>query len=180
MELAENGSGYVMFFKLAIWYGFIMVAFSAISVLKAIENVRGTSCTSEDNPSTTFDVYLLTGLPVCVKDWVSIHSVANYGIYKFDNTELSWMLIAMCASWFVLAVYHHQILVTNKEVDRLSDTPSDWTLMVRGLPSDESEDHITRNFEAYGTMGTLPCKVKKVCLAYNSSEYEELEKKVTM
>ena len=50
--------------------------------------------------------------------------------------------------------------------------------MVRGLPSDENEDHITRNFEAYGTMGTLPCQVKKVCLAYRSSDYEEMEKKV--
>lgn len=52
--------------------------------------------------------------------------------------------------------------------------------MVRGLPSDENEDHITRNFEAYGTMGTLPCQVKKVCLAYRSSDYEEMEKKVNM
>ena len=106
MQLAENGSGYVMFFKLTIWYGVIMVVFSFISVIKAIENVRGKSCISDGDRSILTDPYLLTGLPICIKDWVSIHSVANYSIYRVDTMELQWMMITMFASWFVLAVYH--------------------------------------------------------------------------
>ena len=179
-ELADIGSGYVMFFKLITWYAGLMLVFAIIAVVKAIANANGDGCLSTADLPPNSDPYTSASLPVCVKDWVSVHSVANYGIFKTDESELLWMMMVLIVNWVVLSAFHQLVGVTAKQAEKLSDTPSDWTVMVKGLPDDENEDHITRNFEAYGTMGTLPCKVKKVCLAYNSSEYEELEKKVTM
>lgn len=186
MELAELGAGYVMFFKMVIFFGAIMIGFSVIGVLKAVSNFKGTSCISESEANTIssnsltllFNGYIAIGFPVCTEDWITVHSVANYGIFYTDDDELTWMLIAMIAYWFVLAICNHYIKANNKDIDRLSDTPSDWTMMVRGLPPDEPAGDIKANFEMYGTMNKMPCVVKKVTLAYECDQYEEKEAKV--
>ncbi len=184
MELAELGAGYVMYFKIVMFFGAIMIGFAVIGVLKSIQNFRSNLCLTQEevnnNPITNlaYNAYVLLQFPLCIEDWITVHSVANYGIFNTDETELTWMMIAMLAYWFVLAICNHFIKANNKEIDRLSDTPSDWTLMVRGLPPDETANDIKANFEMYGTMNKMPCVVKKVTIAYECDEYEEKEKKV--
>lgn len=191
MELSELGAGYVMFFKLVIFFGGILIVFSVINIIKAIANFGGSWCISESEykaMSTSSSIgslpktinYVLLDLPVCNEDWVTVHSIANYGVFIVDEAEKSWMMIALLAYWFVLAICKHYIDATNKEIDRKSDLPSDWTLMVRGLPPDESIADIKNNFEMYGTLGKMPCPVKKISMAYRCSEYEELAKKVDL
>jgi hypothetical protein len=183
MDLADLGAGYVMYFKMIIFFGFIWVFYLVINVVKLIANTKAGYCTSNDNlvfsNSTSNEMqYLKAGLAPCSLDWVTIHSQANYGIMNVDSTEKSLMLVFFIIYWIFLAVCKEWLKRTNKQIDVNNDTPSDWTIIVRGLPKDESAEQIKANFEAFGALGKEVCYVKKVNIAYNCEEYVKKFEKV--
>lgn len=183
MDLADLGAGYVMYFKLVIFFGALMVLFSVINVIKALSNTTKGHCLSSS--ATTKDItntslyYTKQGYPVCTLDWVTVHSVANYGIENVDTTEKTWVFIFFLVYWFMLSGIKSYVKKTNKLIDINNDTPSDWTLIVKGLPKDEPVEQIKANFEAYGALGRSFCTVKKINLAYSCAEYLKLEAKVS-
>lgn len=96
MDLADLGAGYVMYFKMVIFFGIIMILFSIISVIKAISNsTKGycTTSTSSVSISSNAAIYPLKGWQVCSFDWITAHSVANYGVMNVDSQEKTWVLI---------------------------------------------------------------------------------------
>lgn len=182
MDLADLGAGYVMYFKMVIFFGIIMILFSIISVIKAISNsTKGycTTSTSSVSISSNAAIYPLKGWQICSFDWITAHSVANYGVMNVDSQEKTWVLIFFLFYWFTLSGLKSYIKKTNKSIDVNNDTPSDWTLIVKNLPKDEPAEQIKANFEAYGALGKMPCYVKKVNLAYKCDEYVKLAAKVS-
>ena len=173
MELADMGSGYVLYFKMVIFFGCISVFFCLINVIKAASNVSKGYC------STSQDTYNALG-HVCVRDWVTVHSVVNYNIFVEDKTEKAWMLVFWIAYTLTLSVCKVFIKRTNKTVDNTNDTPADWTLMVKGMPPSESLEAIKLNFERFGAPQSknMTCHVKKINRAYKLDEYLKQEKKV--
>ncbi len=167
------GSGYVLYFKMVIFFGGISVFFCLINVIKAISNISKGFCKSDQK------AYLLLGHQ-CVRDWVTVHSVVNYSIFAEDTTEKAWMLVFWIVYALVLSICKVYIKRTNKSVDVMNDTPADWTLMVKGMPQSEPIEAIKRNFEQYGAPPgkNIPCYVKKINRAYNLDEYLKQEKKV--
>lgn len=181
LELADLGAGYVMYFKLVIFFGFLLIMFSVINVIKAISNTGKKYCvTSADGTISTGNAanYAAAGYPPCIRDWITVHSIANYGISNVDTQEKAWVFVFFLLYWFVLSGCKSYIKKTNKVIDINNDTPSDWTLIVKDLPKDEPAEQIKANFEAYGALGKMVCTVKKVNLAYSCSEYLQLEAKV--
>ena len=162
------GAGYVVYFKMVTFFGIIITLFVLINFIKIISNIRGTQCSG--------GIYAFQYQP-CVKDWITVHSVANYGIQKEDGTEKGWVLVYWIAYSMALSVCKLYIKSTNKEVDKLNDTPSDWTMMVSGMPVVESEESIRQNFEAFGHIN-MRCDVKKVNRAYKLDEF--LKKEASM
>lgn len=174
MELADMGSGYVLYFKMVILFGCISVIFCLINVIKAVSNISTGYCKA-DQP-----LYLALGHQ-CVLDWVTVHSVVNYNIFKEDGTEKAWMLVFWIVYSFGLSICKVYIKRTNKSVDVMNDTPADWTLMVKGMPQSEPLEAIKHNFQQFGAPPSknMICHVKKINRAYNLDEYLKQEKKVT-
>jgi hypothetical protein len=174
MELADMGSGYVLYFKMVIFFGCISVFFCLINVIKAISNVSAGFCKTDQK------AYVALGHQ-CVRDWVTVHSVVNYSIFKEDGTEKAWMLVFWIVYSLALSICKVYIKRTNKSVDVMNDTPADWTLMVKGMPQSEPLEAIKQNFEQYGAPPgkNILCSVKKINRAYNLDEYLKQEKKVT-
>ena len=167
MDLADLGAGYVMYFRMIIFFSGIWIFYLIINVIKVIANLRGSGCKlgGIDSP------YLTMGLPACSADWITVHSIANYGIILVDTTEKSWVLIFFIAYWAFLSMCKAWLKRTNKLIDISNDTPSDWTIIVRNLPKDEPVEQIQANFEAFGALGRHVCPVKKVNLAFNCESY---------
>ena len=177
MELGDIGAGYVLYFKLCILFGFIMLVFSVINAIKLIANLKGGYCISDT--SKTVNPYLGLGYVVCNLDWITIHSIANYGVMNVDGAEKDWILVYFLVYWLALSFCRAYLTRTNKTIDNVNDTPSDWTIMVKGLPIDEPVEQIKANFETFGALGKMVCKIKKISLAYNCEEYNDLFEKVT-
>lgn len=181
MDLADLGAGYVMYFKMVIFLGFSMSLFLLINIIKAISNIRQGHCISSTTTSGLSGdalIYSKKGWPICSLDWVTIHSAANYGVERVDSQEKTWVFIFFLLYWFLLSGCKAYIKKTNKAIDINNDTPSDWTLIVKGLPKDEHPDQIKANFEAYGALGKMVCTVKKVNLAYKCDEFVKMQGKV--
>lgn len=184
MDLADLGAGYVMYFKMIIFFGVIWVFYLVINAVKVLANTKKGYCTSKDNlvfkaNSTEPELqYIKNGLPPCSLDWVTLHSQANYGIMNVDTDEKTFVLLFFIAYWFFLSICKQWLKKTNKQIDNSNDTPSDWTLIVRGLPSDEPAEQIKANFEAFGANGKEVAYVKKVNIAYNCEEYVKKFEKI--
>lgn len=134
MDLAELGAGYVIYFKMIIVFGGIALGVAILNVFKLVNNLQGSRCVSGGQLQADADsrVYVGLGYPPCEFDWISAHSVANFGIDRVDDSEKSVTLVCCVAYWLVLAFVKNWIKRVNKEIDRMNDTPSDWTLMVAG------------------------------------------------
>ena len=188
MDLADLGAGYVMYFKMVMFFGALMILFALLNIIKAIANTRGGHCVSS---STTFSsstiitisdkrglVYSAKKYPLCNLDWITVHSIANYGIEIVDDQEKTWVFLYFLLYWFLLSAVKSYIKKTNKVIDILNDTPSDWTLIVKNLPVDEPAELIKNNFERFGNLGKTVSYVKKINLAYRCEEYNKLFAKV--
>lgn len=172
MDLADLGAGYVMYFRMIIFFSGIWVFYLVINVIKVAANVKSNYCVSVGSLATTNSKnYTSAGYPACTFDWISSHSVANYGIVEVDNTEKTWVLLFFIAYWVFLSLCKAWLKNTNKAIDINNDTPSDWTLIVRNLPKDEPAEQIKANFEAFGALGREACPVKKVNIAFNCESY---------
>jgi hypothetical protein len=178
MEFADLGAGYVMYFRMITFFSGIWLFYLLINVIKVFANVRGDYCTSKNtvsslavNSSSNALMYTKLSLPICSLDWVTSHSVANYGTLIADGTEKSWVMVFFIAYWAFLSLCKAWLKKTNKQIDINNDTPSDWTLIVRNLPKDEPAEQIQANFEAFGALGREVCQVKKVNIAFNCESY---------
>jgi hypothetical protein len=183
MDLADLGAGYVMYFKLVIAFGLIMIVACVPSFFKLSRTVSGNECLSESdlsNPTLLLkNTYYLYGMArkdmnvICTKDWITVHSIANYGWSK-DTTERDWSVFLVLLYWVILSFIKTYIKRTNKTIDVKNDTPSDWTLMVSNLPPDEPAETIAKNFQESGSNGGVPCYVSKVNFAYKTEEFDKL------
>src|SRR3990167_578612 len=187
MELADLGAGYVMYFKLVIAFGLIVILVCIPSIFKLAKNVSSNRCLSETdltNPKVTIqNEYFLYSLAqkdpdlICLKDWITVHSVANFGWNK-DTSERDWSVFLVLIYWVILSFIKVYIKRTNKTIDVKNDTPSDWTLMVSNLPPGEPAEMIAKNFQESGANGGVQCFVTKINFAYKTEEFDKLAEEV--
>lgn len=131
MELAEIGEGYVIFFKLIVYLGWICTVFVAINIYKTTVNFMGSYCIPRPNgqaqDTTLSDQF---SDPQCFVDWITPHSIANYGVRNVDMPERSMMVIYLGLLCIALAIFYNRILKIDQLIDCKNDTPSDFTLQV--------------------------------------------------
>ncbi len=125
MELSDHGSGYILFFCLEKLAFIICLALAALSIYKLYVNLDGKYCISVDDP-----VYkaFLSAINVCIKDWITIHSVANYGMQNKNDKLL--MIAFFVILLLFLAYYQVYLKKISHNADQGNDVPSDWTVVV--------------------------------------------------
>lgn len=174
MELADLGEGYVLFFKLMIYFGFIAIFFYGINIYKVAVNLRGSVCVerSPEYHDSDLKTFGKDTVPPCFKDWINQHSVANYGVNRIDAIERGLMVAFLSVFWLSMAFVYNRLLAVSKQIDEANDTPSDWTLMLKNVPLDQDEQTILHNLEndIFFSKGAK-IEIKKVSLAYNLEEY---------
>jgi hypothetical protein len=135
VDMGEMGSGYVLFFhliKLCIWICFL---FGLANIYKIVANSKGKNCFNATDP-----VYaMFKTLPaVCQKDWITTHSIANYGFET--NYVDKWIMLGFFLLTFLILVFYYPCFSSlGIKIDRKTDMPSDWTIQV-GIYDDSSKE----------------------------------------
>lgn len=145
MDLAEIGEGYVLYFKLIIYFGCITLVLLGINIYKLVINFEGEFCTPRPEGAVLDTKFSSDNYdaPPCYIDWITPHSIANYGIAYTDMAERAMMVIFLGLFYFALAIVRHRILKISGVIDSKNDTCSDFTLTVGSLLSSSIIYHCT-------------------------------------
>lgn len=98
---------------------------SLMNIYKFFVNIDGKACVEEKNPEL---IKRLQAMRICISDWITSHSVANYGKQDvYDKLFMVGFLILMLIilAWTIVVI-KRLISVT----DYLNDVPEDWTIAV--------------------------------------------------
>lgn len=141
IELSELGIGYVFFFKIFTFSILIYTMLSSIGIYKSILNFSSGHCISQEAilSNSTYSAqggsceYWRRGHPPCVLNFITIFSLANFGLSRTDLLEQLLLLITWIVMVVGLALMRGWMLSTSKAVDFTADSPGDFSIMVSGL-----------------------------------------------
>ena len=119
-DMGELGSGYVSFFYLAKLCFWICFLFGMANIYKVRANWGGNNCSSQLDP---------TSQSACRVDWITIHSIANYG-YGIDYTDKGIIIAFFGLILLILIFYYPHLKNLGEKLDLRTDMPSDWTVEV--------------------------------------------------
>ena len=125
-DFGELGSGYVAFFSLSKLCIGLCFVFILANIYKIRANSQSTFCFSPADPSYEH-VKTLPG--VCVRDWITVHSIANYG-YAVDNTDKAIIIAYFGVCLLIFIFFYPHMNDLTEVIDKKSDMPSDWTVEV--------------------------------------------------
>lgn len=174
VELADYGSGYVAFFsltKLCFWLCFVFIIFN---IDKIKRNVDTNNCFSSNDPNYH---YLISLEGSCGRDWVTVHSIANYG-YGIDYYDKGVMLGFFGALIIILTLYYPYFKGLCEKIDKASSVPSDWTIQMKNVSDGVTETDVENLFNNYEIMPGVKATVYKVNSSYDLTEYEVQNHKV--
>lgn len=176
IDLGEMGAGYVAFFKLIKLLIFLCFLFALANIYKIIANSKGTNCF--DTSSELYQA-VKSQPTVCGRDWVTLHSIANYG-FKIDYIDKGIVLGYFFVFLLVLIFYYPNFSTLGERIDKKSDLPSDWTVQVvsydqiKDVTSEVTEADLRNYFNGSDTLpGTIGGRVEKINTSYNLEEYEK-------
>lgn len=186
MQLAEIGEGYVLYFKLIIYVGWFAVIFFAINIYKTAVNFMGSYCIARptnQQPDTTLSD--ASADPQCFIDWITPHSIANYGVRNIDMAERAMMVIYLGIFWGALALFYHLVMKIDGVIDCKNDTPSDYTLLVASfyqitdLPVEHDSEAIKKHLEGSQTFkGGEDVEITKISQVFRIEKYITLVSKI--
>lgn len=144
MDLVELGDGYVLYFKMIIYFVCITVVILGINIYKLVVNFKGDHCSVRPAGADLDTTIQSNGeVPPCYIDWITPHSIANYGIGETDIPERCLMVIFLGLFWCTLAGIRHRVLVISNIIDCKNDTCSDFTLTVTNILLSSKTCHYT-------------------------------------
>jgi hypothetical protein len=133
IELAGYGPGYVIYFSMLKLTLFLCLVLGLVNIAKIYRNFHSERCNSTDQ-IFAIDLNLSNqDNTVCRKDWITYHSVANYGAAKYDYIDRATMGVFFAFYTIVIGLYNCYLEILSKRVKRESSTPANWTLAVRVL-----------------------------------------------
>lgn len=181
MELVDLGEGYVLLFKMMIYFGILSLCFYGINIYKIVANFKGNVCLNSAVEIQGSDLkrFSSENLPPCHSDWVNPHSIANYGLKDQDLIERALMVAFLAVFWVAMGFVYRKILDICRDIDEANDTPCDWTLMFTNIPLAHDETTIAKNLLLEPKLANLKnIQIKKISIAYNLDEYLKLSDQI--
>lgn len=163
-ELASCGLGYPLYFQLIKYAVLMCIVMGILEIPKIVRNVSANSC-KETAP-----------VNVCQRDWITMHSVANYGTSRLDIDDKLWSIISVGLFLLLLEVVRYQ---TSKKIERLSpetSSASDWSVQIKFKLTRPSEDQIKSLI--YRIAPNV--KIQKINSCYKLDEFTEQFNKVSL
>ena len=127
MELAPLGQGYVTYFNMIKFVSCLTILLAIVNIWKLTENMKSHFCKASQQALLNFSV---KQRDVCMQDWITVHSVVNYGGSRFDLNDRLMMVGYLLL--FIILVGLYQVYL-----DKISliaalkhSTASHWSVVV--------------------------------------------------
>ena len=177
MDLGDYGTGYSLFFHMQKFTVYALFVLALCSIYSLARNAKGTQCLSVTDTETRS---LAEKMGICIKDWVTQHSIANWISKSAPNVDIfdQIFMIAFFVVYMIsLGLYHSVMKGKAQYIDQQTDEPSDWTVVMKELDPKTTEDDIRDYFKSF--VNTLPgynnegVEIVKINSSYKIKEYEE-------
>jgi len=171
-ELKFLGSGFPLFYNFLKYCMFILlVLLLSNGVYNLYTNYNGDFCTENGDKEEDG----------CKLNWMSKLSLPN----KMNNPSAMQIqqdlnLVSCFLIIVILLLFRRSQRRINAEIDELQNSPSDYTIMVRGIPTNKDSDY-NESLKNFFTNNIDPVKkynVTKVNLLWEIDEIEEIETKI--
>lgn len=176
-QLSDFGSGYVLLFILMKFLGILMLVLTVVNAFKVYRNLSSNYCFSANDPIIQI---IGNGLNLCIQDWITVHSIANYGLTVVDTWDKWIMVIYLILQNCFISAYGVYSKGEQIKIDQINDTPSDWTVMVMNIPSTESDNDIINQMEMISAVHqfTVLPKVEKINSTYKIEAFAKLSEEI--
>lgn len=161
------------FFSLVKFLIFALCIFGVLNIYKIQADVNGKFCVSEEQASK-----LPNNSFLCIKDWITRHSIANYGI-EIDSTDKALMCVFFGILLIAVGIFHAYSKKLAEEIDTKNDLPSDWTVILRGIGPEIADQDIALYFNQLKLKSGLSPEVISVNSSYKIDTYKVQMQKVT-
>jgi hypothetical protein len=166
-ELKELGPGIPMFYWLVKYmFGVLLFAFvlAGIACWASNDSADKASEWDEDNNST-------------VIDW----SIGNHGNPDDDSKSPAWQAILHIVAALLMLISYYRLKQwlqrKEQELDLEVITPSDYTVIVKGLGSDFDVKEVEEYFKNYGREDSKAVDIVKSNIVYDIAEFTALCRK---
>ena len=170
IDLADLGAGFPLYYEYLLLCGVLLVLlFAVVGIQGMVANKDGDIC----------DIMKLAYSPdddlYCKGGFIIEGSLGNRSSKKSIDVSNILSLIFVVIG-ILIGYYYRRIQgLTADEANRGSTTPSDYAIMVKGLPENETAENIKQFFEKSGKRSGL-ATVKKVIMSYYIADYVKLMK----
>ena len=168
-KIYHLGAGFPLYF-LCIQYsiGILLLLFLITGIYNIISNINGQDCEPTVNAEKIY----------CLQGYIISYAISN----KKEHAELLTAQVAVNLGG-VLAIilffhfFRYQFRKVEIEAEDKTTTPSDYTVVIEGIPPTATEEEISHFFEGFGTEA-MPIKIARVIKPYVMSDYIELTNKM--
>lgn len=127
MELAPLGQGYVTYFNMIKFTSCLTFILAIFNIWKLRENMMSHFCKFSQTAIVNFSV---KQRDVCVQDWVTVHSVVNYGGSRFDIIDRLVMIGYLLLFILLVGLYQVYLDKISLIAAQKHNTASHWTVVV--------------------------------------------------
>jgi hypothetical protein len=172
LELGSYGPGYVTYFSMVKFCMLLSFIFAVMNIPKLIRNLNGAQCIASDGPLLVFSIRQTN---VCRQDWITTHSVSNYGTKNRDTLDRLIMAIYLVVQLLLVSIYSAYLEGLSVKIRAETEDPRHWTLMVacseqiEGLDKHATEEEIKKLFEENHKQ--FNAKIYKINSCYRLEEY---------
>lgn len=128
MDFRTLGIGYVIIFKIVLYTILLFGIFMLSGIQKVAKNSRGLYCTASAKP--IYGYAEDKSIPECPLGWITVHSIANYGIENEDHGDSVAVILYVLLYWVSLSLILKEMGETSRHADSITDTPSDFAVVV--------------------------------------------------
>jgi len=173
IDLADLGAGFPLYYEYMVFCMVLLVLlFALVGIQGMVANHQGELCKAFQA------LYEFDDEDYCKGGFLIDYGLSNRS--SKDSWKVSNILSLVFVSIGILAGFYYRRIqgLTADEANRGATTPSDYAVMVKGLPETEKADKIKAFFEQFGKK-TGRCNVKKVIMSYYIADYVKLMKERT-
>jgi len=163
------GSGFVLFFQ------FIKYSIGQLLLILAISGIYNLVTSSESEDCQEADSGQESKL--CMQGFIGSLTIANK---RYDIDSIAIQLILNLVSVVLVIFFFHYMRFRFRakviDVDNLTITPADFTISIRGVAADISNEQIVKWIESFST-NDVDLEIRKIHRSYDIKEYIKFSSK---
>ena len=159
-EINEQGAGFTLYFYYMKLVSILALTIALPHLPKVFLNSFAGRC----------DQY--PGTRECTQDYISVHSIANFGYWEKDFVHLAMVYVSVVLFVIVYTYQEYRAQIYASNLEKTAITNKDYSVMARDVGTEVTKEDLIKYCEEKGA------KVKEIEFAYFVPESKKTEKEI--